>query len=490
MTAGDKQRPSADWREKAGNYAPPRAAAEGLEPFYQGSVTPAKVPSHTPGPVLCYLRYRTWDIQRVAAAIERDVRGKLDTGAWVHLDRATRLGAPHRMDGAEHVGIGGAAVATAKELSRLCAAERGPLVIEAGANSLPMQAMARAADIKNARVTFDPLGAWARDGVLPSSLNDLYGEARLCEPMVLVSTLPYHNAGCSEVQEVAYALATAAEYLRDLAEGGVFAGPLHFRIGIGTNIFVEIAKLRALAWCWSKMAKAANRAVDYELHAVTSLMTASSMSPWTNSLRCTAAAFAAQCGGASSFSPIPFDLLHAEPSTLGQRIARNASAVLQYEGHLGHVDDPAAGAGYVEALTESLARAAWLKMQEIERAGGMSSQLAAGHVRGEVNHSWEREMERHQRDTVLVGVNRFALEGDALAPRFDEVDLEAVAARFAIDEDSESELELDGIQAVIDAARGGCNFDQLSEGLRRGYAAAIEPMPDRRLPRDLGWESE
>ena len=48
------------------------------------------------------------------------------------------------------------------------------------------------------------------------------------------------------------------------------------------------------------------------------------------------------------------------------------------EAHLGRVADPAAGSGYVEALTDEMARAAWTQFQAIEAAGGIVAALGQG----------------------------------------------------------------------------------------------------------------
>jgi methylmalonyl-CoA mutase len=90
------------------------------------------------------------------------------------------------------------------------------------------------------------------------------------------------------------------------------------------------------------------------------------------------------------------------PTAFARRQSRNAQLVLMEEAHVGRVADPAAGSGYVEAMTEQLARAAWAKLQEIEAAGGLAAALASGLIARDV------EAARAARpEPKLVGVNAF-----------------------------------------------------------------------------------
>src|SRR5690606_16490695 len=95
--------------------------------------------------------------------------------------------------------------------------------------------------------------------------------------------------------------------------------------------------------------------------------------PWTNMLRATTAGFAAAVGGADGLTVAPFDTVVADamgaagPGGLGRRIARNTQLVLQEESGLRRVADPAGGSWFVESLTDELARAAWVRLQQIEQ---------------------------------------------------------------------------------------------------------------------------
>ena len=58
----------------------------------------------------------------------------------------------------------------------------------------------------------------------------------------------YQNAGANRVQQLAYALCHAREYI-DL----VNTSHITFKVSVDSNYFFEIAKLRALRLLWDKL---------------------------------------------------------------------------------------------------------------------------------------------------------------------------------------------------------------------------------------------
>jgi methylmalonyl-CoA mutase len=113
------------------------------------------------------------------------------------------------------------------------------------------------------------------------------------------------------------------------------------------------------------------------------------------------------------------------PTAFGRRQSRNTQLVLMEEAHVGRVADPAAGSGYVEAMSEQLARAAWAKLQEIEAAGGLAAALASGLVHRDVEAAKAARPEPR-----LVGVNAFppAQEDPVEVEAFEPQPVEAPSA--------------------------------------------------------------
>jgi methylmalonyl-CoA mutase len=106
--------------------------------------------------------------------------------------------------------------------------------------------------------------------------------------------------------------------------------------------------------------------------------------PWTNMIRLTAAGFAAAVGGADAVVLGAFTDALGLPTAFGRRQSRNTQLVLMEEAAIGRVADPAAGSGYLEALTDQIARAAWDRLQAIEAAGGVIAALETGLIARDV----------------------------------------------------------------------------------------------------------
>jgi methylmalonyl-CoA mutase len=107
--------------------------------------------------------------------------------------------------------------------------------------------------------------------------------------------------------------------------------------------------------------------------------------PWTNMIRLTAAGFGAAVGGADAVVLGQFTDALGLPTAFGRRQSRNAQLVLMEEASVGRVADPSAGAGYIETLTDQIARAAWDRLQAVEAAGGLAEALSSGLIRREID---------------------------------------------------------------------------------------------------------
>src|SRR5690606_37976248 len=108
----------------------------------------------------------------------------------------------------------------------------------------------------------DPIGQLAREGQwFQNQEMDFETVAEILRPSTpdsgsTVLGIPmdhYQNAGANMVQQLAYALAHAHEYLQHF-DG--LSAPLTFcfKVAVGGNYFFEIAKIRALRWLWASLA--------------------------------------------------------------------------------------------------------------------------------------------------------------------------------------------------------------------------------------------
>src|SRR5262249_37771197 len=242
----------------------------------------------------------------------------------------------------------------------------------------------RGVPLDQARGAFnaDPLAVLARDGQLPMSpATTLAQMANLAAwtakhypnvTAVRVGTAPYHHAGATAAQDLAFGMATAVEYLRAMTQAGlsvdVAAGQILFSISLGTHHFLALAKLRAARRLWARVVQACGgspAAGAMCIHARVSKRVLTLRDPYVNLLRNTAACYAAALGGADAITSVPFDAVAGPPDSFSRRIARNTSLILQEEAHLHRVIDPAGGSSYLEWLTNQVAKHAWHIFQEI-----------------------------------------------------------------------------------------------------------------------------
>ncbi|WP_170229556.1 methylmalonyl-CoA mutase family protein [Polyangium fumosum] len=232
---------------------------------------------------------------------------------------------------------------------------------------------------------------------------------------VLVSTLPYHDAGADAADEIAFALSTGARYLDVLLESGLSpeqaARQIAVQIAVGRDTFVELCKLRALRTCFRKLLAAvgAPSGPRTKVHAVCSSRTLTTRDPWVNMLRVTTQMFSAILGGADLVTPNAFDQAFGVPSALARRVARNTGLVLREESFLGKVADPAGGSYYFETLTDALAREAWQRFRALEREGGMTDALESGRLAARIEavaRNWRERIAK--RKVPILGVSEFA----------------------------------------------------------------------------------
>lgn len=223
----------------------------------------------------------------------------------------------------------------------------------------------------------------------------------------------YHNAGATITQEIAYALATASEYMASLTKTGldpdVIASAIHFDLSVGSNYFLEIAKFRALRKLWPAVlnAYAAKEQPAY-IHATTSGWNKTAYDPYVNMLRTTTEGMSAATAGCDAITIQPFDESFRRPNDFSRRIARNSQTILKEEAYFNKVSDPAAGSYYIEKLTDKIAKAAWHGFQEIEQQGGMQESIREGYPQTAIEESRkQRDMAIATRQRVFVGINKY-----------------------------------------------------------------------------------
>ena len=273
------------------------------------------------------------------------------------------------------------------------------------------------------RFGLDPLGACAVWGSSPYSWPEIVpavtgaikglAEIGFNGPFAAADGRVMHDAGGSEVQELAFVLAGGVAYLRALEQAGVdledARGMVYARLSADADQFLTMAKFRALRLLWARIEQACGlRPKPIYIAAQTAWRMLTQRDPYVNMLRATMATFSAGLGGANAVTVLPHTLALGLPDPFARRVARNTQLVLLQESNLAKVSDPAAGSGGIESLTRQLCEAAWALFQEIENAGGTFAALEQNLIQRRVAATRaSREQNFARRKEVLTGATEF-----------------------------------------------------------------------------------
>ena len=262
-----------------------------------------------------------------------------------------------------------------------------------------------------------------------------------------ISISGYHmqEAGATADIEMAYTLCDGLEYVKTGRDAGLdidaFAPRLSFFWGIGMNPFMEIAKMRAARFLWSKHLKALGakhpKSMALRTHSQTSGWSLTEQDPYNNVTRTAIEAMAATMGGTQSLHTNSLDEAIALPTDFSARIARNTQLHLQLETDITFTADPWGGSYYVEKLTADLIDRATALMEEVEALGGMTKAIEAGIPKLRIEEAAAKKQARIDSGAdIIVGVNAFEngarADLDILEVRGDEVREAQVAGLAAL----------------------------------------------------------
>ncbi|WP_336981093.1 methylmalonyl-CoA mutase [Altererythrobacter fulvus] len=281
---------------------------------------------------------------------------------------------------------------------------------------------------------------------------------------ISISGYHMHEAGATAVQELGFTIADGKEYAKRAMAAGLdidsFAPRLSFFFGIGMNLFMEVAKLRAARVLWCKVMEelgAKNeKSKALRTHCQTSGVSLQEQDPYNNVIRTTVEALAATLGGTQSLHTNALDEALALPTDFSARIARNTQLILQEESGITRVADPLGGSYYVEALTAALVEDAGKLIAEVDAMGGMTQAVASGMPKRLIEQAAAARQARVDRgEDVIVGVNKYRLAEEQRIETL-EVDNHAVResqiARIAAVKAGRDEAKVRDALAALTAA--------------------------------------
>ena len=243
-----------------------------------------------------------------------------------------------------------------------------------------------------------------------------------------ISISGYHmqEAGAPADLELAYTIADGLEYIATGIEAGmdvdVFAPRLSFFFGIGMNVFMEIAKLRAARLLWAKLvterfSPKSEKSICLRTHCQTSGWSLTAQDVFNNVGRTALEAIAAVDGHTQSLHTNSLDEALALPTDFSARIARNTQILLATEAHACDAIDPWGGSHYIERLTHDLAARAMDHIAEIDGLGGMAKAIEAGVPKLRIEEAAARTQALiDSGQQTITGVNKFLLDEDEDVP--------------------------------------------------------------------------
>lgn len=443
----------------------------------------------------------------------------------IMLDNPTMLGLDADQSKPGEVGKDGLSISGVRKMQVLFKdidlAEQ-PVNVNCGFSALPFSLLftAYANEVRKSlmnikgSITSDPYDYLLSKGELPISLNQIFDEMKLSTELMIksnsalktigVSGLTFNNSGASAVQELAFTLATATEYLNEMIQRGLdvddVAKKIRFTFGVASFYFMEIAKLRAARMLWSKILEAfgveeQNRKMF--IHCKTTEFNQTYFDPYVNMLRTTTEAFSAIVGGADSIHTNPFDESFNPSDNFSRRIARNTQIVLKEESHLDQVIDPAGGSYFVEKLTDDIANAAWKLFQQIDEKGGMLKAIQSGFVHEEISKVADaKKKDFAKRKSILVGTNMYANPKEEMT-QIKKIDLDAIykkrveyIQKYRITgSDKKHSIIMDRLQNITDnksfdlienaveAFLEGASLGEISKSIRSSAEKGIKVTP-------------
>ena len=319
-----------------------------------------------------------------------------------------------------------------------------------------------------------------------------------------ISISGYHmaEAGATPVQEIAFTLANAKEYVNAAIRGGLevdeFAPRLSFFFVARTTLLEEVAKFRAARRMWARIMRDEYGARDprsqmLRFHTQTAGVQLTAQQKELNLARVTIQALAAVLGGTQSLHTNSYDEAIALPSEKAARLALRTQQVIAAETDLTKTVDPFAGSYAIESMTDDMEAAAADLMRRIDDMGGALAAIEQGFQKSEIERSaYQIAKETDDGQRVVVGVNRYTVDDEEpyeplrVDPRIEEAqaavldrirrDRDQAAVREHVDAVSKSaEGDANVLPPIRGALRAGATLGEVCDALRQVWGVYRPP---------------
>jgi methylmalonyl-CoA mutase, N-terminal domain len=234
-----------------------------------------------------------------------------------------------------------------------------------------------------------------------------------------ISISGYHirEAGSTAVQELAFTLRDAIEYVERAIQRGLavddFAPRLSFFFNAHNDFFEELAKYRAARRLWyrimrERFAAREPRSWALRFHAQTAGASLTAQQPYNNVVRTTFQAMAAVLGGAQSLHTNSLDEAWALPTESAATLALRTQQIIAYESGVTSTADPLGGSYFLETLTNDAERGAEEYIRKIDVLGGMVAAIERGFPQREIaDAAYRYQQAVDSKEKIIVGVNEY-----------------------------------------------------------------------------------
>jgi len=233
--------------------------------------------------------------------------------------------------------------------------------------------------------------------------------------IININSRNIRETGVNAVQEVAFVLSLALEYVRSLLARGMeidlFAPRIAFFASVHIDFLEEIAKLRAMRRIWARLMKdtfgaKAPKSCLCRIAVQTSSLPLTAQQPLNNIVRAAIQTLAAVLGGSQSVHTTSYDEGYALPTEEAQVLAIRTQQVIAYETGVCRTADPLGGSYVIEKLTDDLEEGVLALMEVIEKKGGFLECFKSQWIENQINearYEYARQLEAGEQ--IQIGVN-------------------------------------------------------------------------------------
>lgn len=298
-----------------------------------------------------------------------------------------------------------------------------------------------------------------------------------------ISISGYHirEAGSTAIQEVAFTISNALEYVEAAVNSGLnidtFAPRLSFFFNCHNDFFEEASKFRAARKLWhdlitERYSPSNPKSAMLRFHTQVAGVSLTAQQPLNNIARVTIQALAAVCGGTQSLHTNSYDEALGLPTEESATVALRTQQIIAEESGVASVVDPLGGSHFVEMLTQEIYQKSLDKILEIEKMGGSMKAIEAGYQQREIHETaWAHLTEVESGERKIVGINYGVLDDEEMPPLLKpdpELGIRQSEKLAKLREGRNSAAAASALESITTAAKGTENlFPLVIEALKQ-----------------------